>query len=286
MHTPVRWEFKTPLLAGFFESNGELLTSKTHDPRDGSPVGDILLPYRLLTRDGWHGEAREMPHEMVLVQDGFQLRWAASVAHPADLCITTRLGAPGVFDVVVEVEARALLPRYEVFYSNYFAQTLRAGGYVAALPAESPAVPGWTPVFPVADAIFREMYVAFPRDEAGAELICDGRWQRGRHFTRFLPARYYAEPYAYYHHTKNGLALGLMASREDAYAVSMAYRAEEANDSVGQHNSLYLSLFGRDVQAGEKAVARLRMVVDESGRDASRHRATFDAFQASLRAAG
>ena len=45
-----------------------------------------------------------------------------------------------------------------------------------------------------------------------------------------------------------------MAPATDCFALAMPYGEES-------HGSVYLSLFGRDVKAGETAVARARLVV-------------------------
>lgn len=275
MNTATRWEYSSGRIEGFFESDGSTLKNESRDTQTGAPIGEMLLPYRLLSRNGWHGEARSMPHAMTVQDNGIQCRWEPTIAHPAELIIRTSLVAEGVFDIDIRVAAWQRLQDYELFYSQYFDRSFRGGAYVRALPAEQNPVTGWTQVFPGADPVFRGMYVAFPRDERGAGMICDGRWQRGRHFTRFVPCRYYAEPLGFYKNADSGLSVSLMAERENCYAVSMAYHAEDPHDHVGQHNSLYLSLFGRDIQPGEMAAARLRMVVKSSHADALEH---FDHF--------
>jgi hypothetical protein len=274
----VTWQYTTEHTTGQFESDGQTLTSLATDKRTGEVVGDLLLPYRLLSTNAWHGEAREMAHQAELIEDGIVCTWSPTIGHPARLTITTKLVGVNTLDVSVEVQAEAHFSQYEVFYSNYLRKPMRGGAYVAALPHETSPVPGWTPVFPESAAMFREIYIAFPRDERGAERICDGRWQRGRHFTRFLPCRYYAAPLAFYYHPETHLATIMMASPQDAYAVSLAYQTTEQHDGVGHHNSLYLSLFGRDLQAGEKAQARLRMVIDRNGTDPAQHYAHYKTF--------
>jgi len=52
---------------------------------------------------------------------------------------------------------------------------------------------------------------------------------------------------------KSGLAAVLMTPPDDCFAISMPYGEEG-------HRSVYLSLFGRDVKAGESATARARLV--------------------------
>jgi hypothetical protein len=50
------------------------------------------------------------------------------------------------------------------------------------------------------------------------------------------------------------LAAVLMSPRKDCFAVFTPHQMEP-------HYSMYLSLFGRDLQVGEKAAARCRLVV-------------------------
>jgi hypothetical protein len=272
------WNFETEHVTGRFFSDGLALKSTINDRKTGDEVGEILLPYRLLSRSGWHGEARDMPHTARLLDDGIECEWSPTVSHPSTLRITTRLALPHAIDIEVEVRADATLPDYELFYSCYFRRPMCGGGYVASLPREQPTVPGWTQVVPQSADFYREMYVAFPRDERAAALICDGRWQRGRHFTRFLPCRYHAAPLGFYWNNTTSLCALLMAPPEDAYSVSMAYQTTEERDDVGHHNSLYISLFGRDIHAGETARARLRMVLDRSGCDPTAHHGHYRAF--------
>ncbi len=286
MNTTTRWEYSHGHIKGHFESDGVALKNHSYDTATGAPVGSLMLPYRLLSRNGWHGEAREMSHTMTVQQNGFECRWAPSIAHPAELTFQVSMVDEGVFDIGIRVAALQKLVDYEWFISQYFDRSFRGGTYVQSLPGESGPAAGWTQVFPEANSIYREMYIAFPRDERGAGMICDGRWQRGRHFTRFVPCRYYAEPFGFYHNASSGLSVSLMGERKNCYAVSMAYHAEDPDDHVGQHNSLYVSLFGRDIQPGETAVARLRLAVERSGKDAQRHFSQFMDFQNTLKTPG
>ncbi len=283
MNTTPRWEYSHGEISGFFESDGVHFKNQSHDSVSGAPIGSLMLPYRLLSRNGWHGEARELSHTMTVLQDGIECRWAPSIAHPAELIFQARTVGEGIFDLTFRIAALQKLVDYELFVSQYFDGSFQGGTYVQSLPGESGPVEGWTQVFPDSNPIYREMYIAFPRDERGAGMICDGRWQRGRHFTRFVPCRYYADPFGFYYDANSGLSVSLMGERENCYAVSMAYHAEDPNDHVGQHNSLYVSLFGRDIQPGETAVARLRLTVERCGKDAQRHFSQFTDFQNMLR---
>ena len=56
---------------------------------------------------------------------------------------------------------------------------------------------------------------------------------------------------------KSGLTAVLMAPAEDCFAVSTPYGEES-------HRSVYLSLFGRDLKAGEMASARARLLIGKA----------------------
>jgi len=61
--------------------------------------------------------------------------------------------------------------------------------------------------------------------------------------------------------TADGPAAILMAPEKDCFAISTPYAGES-------HYSLYLSLFGCDVKAGQTATARCRLVVTDAVSDA------------------
>ena len=58
----------------------------------------------------------------------------------------------------------------------------------------------------------------------------------------------------------SGLAAVMMAPAEDCFAVATPYN-KAPPDGVAGHKSLYLSLFGRDLGAGQTARGRCRLVV-------------------------
>lgn len=278
MTTNPSWTFESDLIQARVESDGIALRSHYIEKATGVRIGELLLPYRLLSRDGWHGEAREMQHRFTPGQNGYEVDWAATIAHPVNLHMAVQASGEGTFDVTVRAEILGSLPDYELFQSWYFDPGYEAGSYVTPLPYETPSAPGVLQVCPRDGDLYREMYVSFPRDERAAELLCDGRWQRGRHFTRFLPCRYYALPLGFYANRSNGLGIVMMGRREDTFAVNMAYHSDDPQNSVGCHNSFYLSLLGRDVKAGETVTTRFRMVIGRFGADAGRHLAEWNAW--------
>lgn len=273
--------FETELLRGTLRADGSrhAITELIYRPTDTRvDRGMLLALYRLLSRSAWMGEARVMSHTVTPTEDGIELVWAPGLAHQARLSARFAIREPACVDCIIDVVGCAYYPDYEVFVSNYFASTLRSGGYVRPVPGEGDE--SVVQVQPEANPVFREMYVAFPRDEPAAHLITDGRWQRGRHFTRFLPARYYGLPLGFYSQREGPVDVLVMGLPRDTFAVSMAYATDDPADRVGQHNSLYLSLFGRDLHPGERWQTAVRLAVGDFNRDPRQHRAQYDEFVA------
>jgi hypothetical protein len=94
----------------------------------------------------------------------------------------------------------------------------------------------------------------FPRDDAAAAIFGDGRWSRPPHPVAWNRMPRLAAPLALRRDAESGLTAVLMSSPNDCFAVSMPYGAEG-------HRSVYLSLFGRDLKAGQKASACARLVI-------------------------
>jgi len=273
--------FETKLIAGTLRADGErvAITELTYRPT-GKRVdsGMMFAPYRLLARSAWMGEAREMAHRATPISDGVEVVWAPTITHQAELRLRIAFAEPGTVDCQVEVTGHGYYPDYEVFLSAYFAAGFRPGAWLTPVRGR-----GTAPelVRPVANPIFREMYVAFPRDERAARIIADGRWQRGRHHTRFLPARYHGLPMGFYAQDDGPLDVLLMGLPEDVFAVSMAYATDDPTDDIGQHNSLYVSLFGRDLHPGDRWRTSTRLVFGDFDRDEDRHREQYEAFHTS-----
>lgn len=271
--------FETEHLQGVLRADGRrhAISELVYRPTGVRIDRDMLLAlYRLLARSGWMGEARAMAHTVTPTEDGLELIWAPRLAHQVQLRAQFAIREPASIDCTIDVTGHAYYPAYEVFVSSYFAPSFRSGGYVHPGRRVDTTVP--LQVQPAANPVYEGLYVTFPRDEAAAHLFTDGRWQRGRHFTRFLPARYYGWPLGFYAQGDGPVDVLVMGLPQDTVAVSMAYATSDPADSVGQHNSLYLSLFGQDLHPGERWRTVVRLVVGEFNRDVQQHQAQYAAF--------
>lgn len=271
--------FETEMIRGVLRADGrqQSITELIYKPADSRvDSGMMLAPYRLLSRSAWMGEAREMPHRARPIEDGIEIVWDASLTHQATLGMRITIQEPAHIDTTVSVVGHAFYPDYEVFISAYFREGFRSGAYLAPVSGESPTTV--VQLQPESNPLFREMYLAFPRDERAANIVTDGRWQRGRHHTRFLPARYYGLPLGFYGQRDGPLDVLFMGPPSDVFAVNMAYFTDDPLDHVGQHNSLYLSLFGRDLHPGERWQTKVRLAFGDYGRDQETHQQEYDRF--------
>jgi len=94
----------------------------------------------------------------------------------------------------------------------------------------------------------------FPRDEGVLRIIRDGRWQKEPNPVNWVIMPYLAAPVCLRRNDAADLAVILMAPPDDCFAIATPYGGES-------HYSLYFSIFGRNVKAGETVRSRCRFVV-------------------------
>ncbi len=274
-------EFQLAELKGVVTANGSRVRvrSLTHKPSQ-TLIGDILMtPYRALCRSGWMGELRIMGHTAAPTETGLRVVWRPRLAHLAQVAMDVTPREPNIIDVDFEVVGHQHYPKYEILLSNYFTEHFSGGAYVQPPPYVTERPPMGEFVRPNNEPIYRDMYVGFPRDEASAHILSDGRWQSGRNWTRFLAARYYAHPVGVYSQVDGPLDALVMGLRDDVFSVSMAYSAIGGLDRVAKHYSLYLHLFGEDLAPGALWRTRTRLIVGPYERSADVHQKLLQQFE-------
>ncbi len=202
----------------------------------------LFSHYRLLDATTRYGVAGwEWASTAELLPDGaVAVRWTADAVHPFDMTATYRWSAPNALDVTTTVTARKELKRLEVFLASYLEGFDAAFAYTKNGFLEAKKTDG--------------VWQAFPRDAEAAQLIGDGRWKHPPHPVDWVIRPTLAAPLGLRRDAASGLAALVMALPQDCFAVSMPFSEEP-------HRSLYLSLFGRDLKAGETAGARARLVI-------------------------
>ena len=207
-----------------------------------------LSPYRVLSTGTQHGYAAwDWASQAERRGDGtVEVRWAANEKYPLDLAAVYRWTAPLVADLQVTVTPQRDLPRFELFVASYFEGFTQASVYARRADSEPPAFIPATK----ADGVWQ----VFPRDDAAAQLVRDGRWQHPPAPVTWQVRDRLAAPLAVRRSPDPGWTAAVMAPAADGFAVYTPYGEEG-------HGSLYLGLFGRDLPAGQPATARVRLVL-------------------------
>jgi hypothetical protein len=241
--------FDTGALRGTLRHEGRSLgLMPLTDTATGAAVSrspGLFSPYRMLTADRRFGSAAwDWASTAALQADGSVLvTWSADASHPFSMSGAYRWASSNALDLVLTVTPTQELKGFEVLLASYFEGFESSFGYAAGSP------PGFLEARQ-ADAVWH----MFPRDVAGAARICDGRWRLPPHPVDWKVRDLYGGALAMRRDSKSGQAALVMAPTEDCFAVAMPFGSES-------HRSLYLSLFGRDVKAGETATARARLVI-------------------------
>jgi hypothetical protein len=245
--------FDTGVLRGVLRASGKVsggLTDVVHVPSGKKISGThglfghyrVFADGRRFLPDGW-----AFASEAKLAPDGsVTAHWPAAEGRPFEMWAVYRWVKPDTFDVETRVRAQSDLRGFESFLASYFAEPFVAAGawvepgrFAAAEPADGP-------------------WQMFPRDAAAPRLIEDGRWKFPPNPVDWKIRTTLAFPLAIRRDAASGLAAAVMAPASGCFAVAMPHQ-------VDSHRSLYLSLFGRDLKAGERASVRARIVIGALG---------------------
>lgn len=261
--------FDTGLFRGKMRVDGEAqgLCSMVHVPTGMELVAPpgMLSYYRLFSTGARYGKAvRDWPVVARVVDDGaLEIHFPPTAEHPMDLTGTFHWRSADTLDLVTTVKAADALPRLEVFLSSYFVDGFDALVYVNRnLYGEGPPA---AMLRADGSELLDGNYLMFPRDQEALHMIYDGRWNIPPDPVTFAFVRYLAAPIAVRRNEKVGLTAVLMSPPEDCFAVAAPYN-KQPPDNVAAHRSLYLSLFGRDLAAGQVAQSRCRLIL---GKDLS-----------------
>jgi len=244
--------FDTGVLRGTLRAQGRSLgLTGVVDIASGKAVAGaygLVSHYRLLDAEARYGTAAwDWPSQARLLADGgVEVRWPADANHPFQMKATYRWADPHTVEVTTEVAPQRPLRRFEVFLASYFA------GFPVSMVYARPG-PQAKPDFVTATKD-RGVWLAFPRDDEAVRTIQDGRWQRPPNPVQWVIMPRLAAPLAMRRDADSGLVALLMAPPSDCFAICTPFGEEG-------HRSVYLSLFGRDIGAGQTATARARLVI-------------------------
>ncbi len=247
--------FDTGVLRGKLRPDGKSLglSSLIHVPSGVRLNGGfgIFSYYRIFTTNKRYGHAAwDWPSVSKLLPDGaVQIVWLEGKDHPFKITAIYRLTDETTVDLETTIKAQKDLHKFEVFLASYFHESFPAPYVYADTNPQTKGKPG----FLMAEKSFGDWQM-FPRGKEVLQIIQDGRWQKEPNPVKWTIMPYMAAPICVRRNETANLAVVLMAPRDDCFAIATPYRGES-------HRSIYLSLFGRDVKAGEMVRARCRLVV-------------------------
>jgi hypothetical protein len=264
-----RFAFDTGTLQGTLklDDRWQGISSMVHVPTGQEmtlSVG-VFAYYRVFSAGERFGDgARGWPTEESLCPDGaVEVVWPPAAGHPVKIRAVYRFSAPDTLDLTTTVTPSRDMKDFELFLSNYFGKHFRARVY--ARPGDEPEA---EPRFIAADRTpeSRGGYVMYPRDDAAVAMIRDGRWKIPPSPVDWWIDDRLAAPLAMRRDTQQGITALLMCPPEDCFAVSAAFNPP--TPEAGGYRSLYFSLFGEDLKAGQSATAHTRLVVEQNMSDA------------------
>jgi len=255
------YEFDTGILRGGLREAGKGLglSSAAHIPTGTALNGayGVLSYYRVFTTNKRYGTAAwSWPGTSKLLPDGaVQVTWPEGDDRPFEMAAIYRFRDSSTLDVETIVKPGKDLDKFEVFLASYFHKAFPLPQvYVAA----SPEAEG-KPAFLTAKKSFGDWQM-FPRNEDVPPIIRDGRWQKEPNPVDWKIMPQMAMPIALRRGSQAAPTAILMAPPDDCFAIATPYEGEG-------HYSMYFSLFGRDIKAGQTAKARLRLVVTNTASD-------------------
>ncbi len=255
--------FNTGVLKGALRQEGRSigLVPVTYKEA-GTEITDgegLFNHYRVFTRGRRYGYgARRWPSTAELHRDGsVAVLWTVVPNdRPFELQAIYSWAAPNTIDLVTVVYAEAKLEAFEVFLASYYQPRFIDSRVWASRDPHG----GDNAGFVSADQELGE-WLAFPRDEHGVEVIRDGRWDLEPHPLEWTMMPNFALPLAIRRDPGSGLTVMVMTQRDDCFGVFTPYGEE-------RHYSNYMSFFGHDIEAGQSASARSRLVVLSDPTDA------------------
>jgi len=212
----------------------------------------LLGHYRVFTTNKRYGTAAWdwSGSSSTLLPDGaVRTVWPAAEDRPFELAALYRWRDPQTIDLETSVTAREDLGKFESFVACYFDETFPAPLVYVGKSPEAQGKPGFLGAKKSAGD-----WQMFPRDAQAEAIIRDGRWKIEPNPVNWVLGPHLAAPVALLTHITRGVTAVLMAPASDCFAIATPHEGET-------HYSLYLSLFGRDIKAGETAKARTRMVL-------------------------
>ena len=243
--------FDTGMLKGKLRADGKSrgLSSVLHVPTGitlDSTMG-LFGHYRVFSANKRYGTAAwDWPSEATLRGDGgVEVRWPSTEERPFELRAVYHWVAPNSLDLETIVQAKTRLVKFESFLASYFAECFTNSCVYVRSNSQH-----WLEAADRNSGVWQ----AFPRDDQAVSIIQDGRWKLPPNPVDWVIRPRLAQPLGIRRSPANDLRAVLMSPPSDCFAILTPFEAEP-------HRSMYLSLFGKDLKAGEIAKAKARLVI-------------------------
>lgn len=259
---PGLYEFSTALFRGTLKLDGKFQgVCPLYHAATGSdltrPPG-IFSPYRVFSGSARFGNAaRDWPTQTRLLADGaVEARWAPAKEHPLAITAVYRWTSPGTLDSEWTVKPEQDMAALEFFMSTYFTKDFLASIYLRPAGEEKAR---FVPID--RGPADRGGYVMFPRDKASEGIIQNGRWKVPPSPVDWAIRQGLAAPLVIRRDKAQGLTAAIMCPPEDCFAVASPWNPQ--TPEAKGYRSIYLSLVGRDVKAGQAVKARCRLILGQ-----------------------
>jgi len=245
----------TGFLSGTFRLDGKsigFVPFRTVSPEReiaGYPgLPGLLNFYRVFKTNYRFGESmREVKSEAKLLNPKtLKVFWDSDAEHPFTLTAVYQWINPQTLDLLITVEAKQVLPDFEVFLSSYLTKYFPES-YVYAKGDDGTAKFLPTPVE-------AGEWQAFPKDENATKIIKDGRWDILPNPVNWTIRPFFREPIIYRIDRETKLAVVHITTSNNCFAVSTP-------NAGNTHFSMYLSLFGKTLEAGQSISTTVRMII-------------------------
>lgn len=218
--------------------------------------------YRIMYDRRLHGIARYEPIRVTAESArGLVLEWEPTEVNPCRVEAAYELVDEATIDLTVSIESARAASEFEITISSYFDFALEPYAVIPRFPGKLDDADML--LHKVEDhPLIKGHYVYLPRDNKGGHTRLDGRWlneKTGLPIAPFVTGPFY------------GRAIAVMGNRDvsaiqladpaECAAIGITYSSPEENDNIRKHNALYFTLFGGDLQPGDRRTARMRQVV-------------------------
>ncbi|MFC3767405.1 hypothetical protein ACFOSW_01865 [Paenibacillus sp. GCM10012303] len=222
----------------------------------------VLNLYRIMNEGRLRAIARNEP--FVVSEEtasGIRLQWEPTEANPCRMEAVYTIADASTIDLSITIEAVKPLSGHELTISSYFDFLLEPYAVLPNWPGKKDDSD--LHLLKVEDHPYiKGHYVYFPRDNEAAHTHLDGRWldeKSGKPIAHFVTGPYYGRPIAVM--GNEDVHVVQMADPAECGAIGITYSSPEENDSIRRHNALYFTLFGGQLQAGDRREARMRQVI-------------------------